>query len=432
MNLFSSSYTPLAHRLRPEKFSDVVGQNRVVKDLEKFSKPVSLLFYGPPGSGKTTLATILAKNWKLPPRYLSAIQAGVKEVREVFQEAERVGTILLFLDEIHRFTTAQQDSLLDAVETGKIILVGATSENPGFRINRPLLSRLQIFRLESLDEVAMGEVFAKAMRREGKGRTISDKGRDLLISASGNDARKLLTTLEALFSLFDEGQEIELETIQSYLDSRVVAYDRNKESHYDITSAFIKSMRGSDPDAALLYMTYMLAGGEDPVFIARRMIVFASEDIGNASVHALPLALSALTVVEKVGMPEAEIALAQVITFLASCPKSNASYSALHRAKDFLKNKIANLVIPNHLRNSPTAIHKKEGASQGYHYPHEFEGGFVEENYFPDEFKEKPPQFYYPSDQGMDSTLRKQLDMLWSKSGKKNYSEFPKKNKNPT
>lgn len=421
MNLFSSSYIPLAHRLRPESFDAVLGQTRIMNDLKRLKRPVSILLYGPPGSGKTTLAHILAKSWNLPTRTLSAVSSGVKEVRDVFAEADRIGTILLFLDEIHRFSSSQQDSLLDVVEKGKIVLIGATTENPGFRINRPLLSRMQVFRLDPLSDEALDEVLDKAMILEGKSRSLDSEAKKLLILSSGRDARKLLTTLEALFSLHAEGNLIPSEEVKSYLDSRVVDYDKDKENHYDLISAFIKSMRGSDPDASLLYMTFMLEAGEDPLFIARRLIVFASEDVGNASIHALPLAVACLNVVERIGMPEAAISLAQVTSFLASCPKSNASYSAWHSTKKFIKEKITQLIIPNHLRNAPTSLHKQEGAAKGYKYPHDFPGNFVEENYFPEEFANDPPQFFFPTENGMDINLKTQLRKIWSGSKFKKY-----------
>lgn len=421
MNLFSSSYIPLAHKLRPESFDAVLGQTRIMNDLKRLKRPVSLLLYGPPGSGKTTLAHILAKSWNLPTRTLSAVSSGVKEVRDVFAEADRIGTILLFLDEIHRFSSSQQDSLLDVVEKGKIVLIGATTENPGFRINRPLLSRMQVFRLDPLSDEALEEVLEKAIHQEGKGRSLSPDGKNLLVLSSSRDARKLLTTLEAIFSLHAEGASIPLEEVQSYLDSRVVDYDKDKENHYDLISAFIKSMRGSDPDASLLYMTYMLEAGEDPLFIARRLVVFASEDVGNASIHALPLAVACLNVVERIGLPEAAISLAQVTSFLASCPKSNASYSAWNLAKKFIKEKISQLIIPNHLRNAPTGLHKQEGASKGYKYPHDYPGHFIEENYFPQEFASDPPQFYFPTENGMDLNLKSHLKRIWSASKFKKY-----------
>ncbi|WCL51363.1 replication-associated recombination protein A [Leptospira sp. GIMC2001] len=421
VNLFSSQYIPLAHKLRPENFDLVLGQSRVVRDLMRLSKPVSILFYGPPGSGKTTLANILSRVWGLQTRSLSAVSAGVKDVRDVFQEAEKLGTIALFLDEIHRFSSSQQDSLLEAVETGKIILIGATTENPGFRINRPLLSRLQVFRLDPLSEDSLSELLDKALEKYGEGRSLKEEAKQLLIHSSAMDARKLLTTLEAIISLSSADESIETEQVRSYLDSRVLAYDKNKENHYDLISAFIKSLRGSDPDAAILYMTYMLESGEDPVFIARRLVVFASEDIGNASVHALPLAVACLTVTERIGMPEAGISLAQVTTFLASCPKSNASYLAYNRAKSYITEKISTMIIPNHLRNAPTSIHKKEGAGANYKYPHNDPRGFVEEFYFPDNLRESPPQFYFPTESGMDKNLKNHLKNLWQKLNWKKY-----------
>lgn len=420
-NLFSSGYEPLASRARPESFEDVVGQSETIRVLQKLKRPVSMILYGPPGVGKTTLAKILSKNWKLNYRHLSAISVGVKEVKDLIQEARKTGSILLFLDEIHRFSTSQQDSLLEAVETGLVILVAATTENPAFRINRPLLSRCQIYKLNPLSEKELHQILERGLEEESAKLVLDSESKNAIIRASGGDARRLLGILEALFTIEPEEGGWNQERIERYLSSQVFNYDRNKENHYDFISAFIKSVRGSDPDAALYYLACMLEGGEDPIFIMRRLIILASEDVGNASLQALPLAVSALTALEKIGMPEGRILLGQVVAFLASCPKSNASYKAIDSALAFIRKNGTNVTIPNHLRNAPTFLHKKEGASDGYKYPHDLVDHFVEENYFPDELKKSPPQFYFPTIQGTDKSLKERLKSLWEKTGKKKY-----------
>lgn len=420
-NLFSSGYEPLASRARPESFEDVVGQTATIQVLKKLKRPVSMILYGPPGSGKTTLARILSKSWKLNYKHLSAISVGVKEVKELIAEARKIGSILLFLDEIHRFSTAQQDTLLEAVESGLVILVAATTENPAFRINRPLLSRCQIYKLNSLSDSELLEILERGLKKENANLSLENDSKNLIVQASGGDARRLLGILEALHTIEPDGGIWDKEKVATYLSSQVFNYDRNKENHYDFISAFIKSIRGSDPDAALYYLACMLEGGEDPIFIIRRLIILASEDIGNASTQALPLAVSALTAIERIGMPEGRIILGQVTAFLASCPKSNASYKAIDSASLFIRSHGSEVTIPNHLRNAPTFLHKKEGASDGYKYPHDLPDHFFVENYFPEELKDSPPQFYFPTNQGMDKNLKERLKSLWEKTGRKKY-----------
>jgi putative ATPase len=421
-NLFASGYEPLASRARPESFEDVIGQTQTIQVLKKLKRPVSMILYGPPGTGKTTLARILSKNWKLNYRHLSAISVGVKEVKDLIADARKIGSILLFLDEIHRFSTSQQDTLLEAVESGLIILVAATTENPAFRINRPLLSRCQIYKLSSLSESELLLILDRGLEKENLGLRLDADSKNLIIHASGGDARRLLGILETLHTIETDENGWNKESIETYLSSQVFNYDRNKENHYDFISAFIKSVRGSDPDAALYYLACMLEGGEDPIFIIRRLIILASEDIGNASMQALPLAVSALTAIERIGMPEGRIILGHVTTFLASCPKSNASYKAIDEASLFIRQNSNQVTIPNHLRNAPTFLHRKEGASENYKYPHDLPDHFLTvENYFPEELKDSPPQFYFPTNQGIDKNLKERLKSLWEKTGRKKY-----------
>ncbi|TGN11862.1 replication-associated recombination protein A [Leptospira ilyithenensis] len=404
---------PLAHKIRPDTWERFLGQKKVVGQIRSLTKPTSILFYGPPGTGKTTLAHLIVDKWNLPKRFLSAVTSGVKELREVIEESKKIGTIALFLDEIHRFSSSQQDALLPSVEQGDLILLAATTENPSFRINRALLSRMQVFRLQSLDEEDEKGIIGSALEIEGEGRTFTEESMKEILNASGGDARKLLGILEGLISQTKPKEEIGLAQVENFLGARVIQYDKNKESHYDVISAFIKSLRGSDPDAALYYLAIMLEGGEDPLFIARRLVVFASEDVGNASVHGLPLAIATWQAVERIGMPEARIPLGQCVSFLASAPKSNASYLGVDAALSFVRSNKSTFTIPNHLRNAPTLTHKKEGAGQGYKYPHDFPYHFIKEKYFPEEFYPSPPKFYSPTNQGMEKNLKEQLNKLW-------------------
>ncbi|TGK04773.1 replication-associated recombination protein A [Leptospira semungkisensis] len=411
---------PLPHRIRPSAFAQVIGQEKAKQQLQKFKEPVSILLYGPPGTGKSTIAKILGNTWKLPFVEYNAVTTGVADIKKLLERSEKEGSILLFLDEIHRFSSSQQDSLLKGVETGSLVLIGATTESPSFRITKPLLSRCQVLRLEPLGEKELFEILSRGIDSLDPKPDLTEEACSLLVRYSGGDARKLLSNLEGLSLSFDAGANIQASDVNTFLESRVIEYDQSGESHYDVISAFIKSVRGSDPDAALFYLALMLEGGEDPLFIARRLIILASEDIGNASVHGLPLAIAGLQALETIGMPEGRIVLGQVTSFLASCPKSNASYLGINSALSFVKERGPSLKIPNRLRNAPTALHKKEGASQGYKYPHDF-GGFVPFSYFPDDLSENPPQFYKPTRNGMEAKIREHLSNIWKKFRGKDY-----------
>jgi putative ATPase len=402
--------SPLANKLRPEDFLSVVGQKKLILKLEKFSKPISMIFYGPAGTGKTTVAKILGKKWNLPFRELNATKDGTKEIKELSYESKKLGSLLLFLDEIHRFSSSQQDSLLSSIETGEFILIAATTENPAFRIIKPLLSRTQIFKFESLSEQEQFEILEKGILELKLNLEVLAK--EKLVLNSGGDARKLLNSLESI-SLTDPNKTWKLSDVEDFFESQVFKYDKNKESHYDFISAFIKSIRGSDPDAAIYYLACMLEGGEDPVFICRRLVILASEDIGLASVNAVPLASSILLSVERIGMPESRILLSHLTLFLASSPKSNSSYRAIEDALEFVKKNGSSVQIPNHLRNAPSFIHKMEGASENYIYPHNEKNHFVLENYFPNELKNSPPQFFYPSEEGFEKTVKERIKNLW-------------------
>jgi len=420
MNLFSKQNEPLASRLRPKNLEEILGQKELVNILLKLKRPVSMIFYGPPGTGKTSLAKILSEKWNLPYYQLTGVSAGVKEIKDLIQEAKKFGTILLFLDEIHRFNSAQQDSLLEAVEEGKFLLIGATTEVPSFRVNRALLSRCQIYKLNTLTEEDFYELYNRA-KKLIPSLELSKECIQFIIESSSKDARRFLGILDIIDSISSEAHIWTIEEIRNLLSSQLIIYDKNKENHYNYISAFIKSIRGSDPDAALYYLACMLEGGEDPIFILRRLVILASEDIGNASIYGLILAESALSAFEKIGMPEGRIILAQVTTFLASCPKSNASYLALEKAIEFVKQNGKSKEIPFHLRNAPTFLHKQEGNAKNYKYPHDYPNGFVEEFYFPEELRKNPPQFYFPSERGSEKSLKERLKNFWEKLGWKKY-----------
>jgi putative ATPase len=416
-------FQPLAERVRPLGVDELFGQAHLVgpdapvrRYLEQGRIP-SMIFWGPPGSGKTTMAEVCARSLNYRFEQLSATDAGVKDVRRVLETAEKTRRIegrqtLLFIDEIHRFNKAQQDTLLHAIEQGLIVLIGATTENPSFEVNRALLSRMQVYILRPLGDDDVRRVVERAIASDEalEGTEVADMS--FLLQYAGGDGRKALNALEAARSLLPSGGRAVLDRklFEQALQHRAPEYDKGGEGHYDTVSAFIKSLRGSDPDAALVWMSKMIDGGEDAKFIARRMVIFASEDIGNADPYAITLAMSVFHAVEVIGLPEARINLAQAATYLAGCPKSNASYAALNEAMAAVKAS-GPLTVPLHLRNAPTTFMKEIGYGEGYRYPHSFPGHFVEEGYFPDQVA--PKAFYRPDGEGREKFVRERLESLW-------------------
>lgn len=392
---------PLAERLRPVTLDDYVGQKHLVGQGGVIRKMIetkcvsSFILWGPPGVGKTTLANIIANMLKVPFYTLSAINSGVKDVRDVIEKAEKnrffsTTAPVLFIDEIHRFNKSQQDSLLAAVEKGTVTLIGATTENPSFEVIRPLLSRCQVYVLKSLTNKDLEELLQRALKKDKllSKRSVQVKETEALFGYSGGDARKLLNIIELVVSSVNEKDEVVFtnDIVSKELQQNPQVYDKNGELHYDIISAFIKSIRGSDPDAALYWLGRMVQGGEDPKFIARRLIISAAEDIGLANPNALLLANATFEAVENIGWPEGRIPLAEATVYLASSPKSNSAYLAIGKAIETVKT-TGNKPVPLHLRNAPTELMKNLGYGKDYKYPHDFPGHFVEQQYLPDELK---------------------------------------------
>jgi len=413
------AYTPLAERIRPSSLDQLMGQEHLTGPkgvirlaIEKGHIP-SMILWGPPGVGKTTLGNIIANQVKIPFHTLSAVSAGVKDVRQIIDTGKKSGRVILFIDEIHRFNKSQQDALLGAVEKGYITLIGATTENPSFEVNAALLSRCQVYTLNSLGKKELVQLleFALAKDDQLKKKTIDIKENKALLQLSGGDARKLLNLIE-LVADASEQQEIVVtdKMIMDLAQRRVAVYDKSGEQHYDIISAFIKSVRGSDPNAAVYYMARMIEGGEDVKFIARRMVILASEDIGNANPTALVLATNTFTAVNYIGYPEAEIILSQCATYLACSPKSNASYLAIKEAKSIVA-QTGDLSIPLHLRNAPTKLMKDMGYGKEYRYAHDYDKNFAAQEYLPEEIKETT--FYRPGKNAREEELRKRLKILW-------------------
>ncbi|WP_029522522.1 replication-associated recombination protein A [Persephonella sp. KM09-Lau-8] len=414
---------PLSERLRPERLSQIIGQEELLgegkplRQIIKSGNLKSMILWGPPGTGKTTLARVIAKETNYQFFELNAISSGVQDIRKVIEESKKNplfsnGTIL-FIDEIHRFNKGQQEALLSAVEKGEIILIGATTENPSFSLVSPLLSRCHVFQLKPLSYEALEKLIDRALKEDKilSKRNIQIPDKEMLINLSGGDARVLLNAIEMAVNITEKDPVIiDKDLVKQVFSRPNLIYDRNQDIHYSLISAFIKSIRGSDPDAAVYYLAKMLEGGEDPVFIARRLVILASEDVGNAEPYALTLATSCLTAVEKIGMPEAQIILSQTATYLASCPKSNAAYKAIKEAiKDVRQN--PNIPVLLHLINPSTKLMEKLGYGKNYKYPHDYPENFVVQNYLPPELKNK--QYYLPTENGREKKIKERLKNLW-------------------
>ena len=416
---------PLAERLRPQTLEDYIGQQHLVGEGGVFRRFIeagnvpSFILWGPPGVGKTTLAKIVANALERPFYTLSAVTSGVKEVRDVIESAKSQKffsskTPLLFIDEIHRFNKSQQDSLLGAVEQGIITLIGATTENPSFEVISPLLSRCQVYTLKPMQDEDLQQLLNRALStdEELKRRNIKVEESAALFRFAGGDARKLLNILDIITSSRDGDLTITDDLVTEVLQQNIALYDKNGEQHYDVISAFIKSVRGSDPNAAIYYLARMLAGGEEPRFIARRLVILASEDIGLANPNALLLANACFDTVHKIGMPEARITLAETTIYLATSAKSNSAYAAINEALAFV-NKDTNLrPVPLHLRNAVTGLMKDEGYGEGYKYAHDYSGNFVEQEFLPESLKGK--QFYHPNtENATEQRIAERIQQLW-------------------
>ena len=422
--LFDQSLTPpLAERMRPHSLAEFCGQEHLLgpgkslRTMIEADRLPSMIFWGPPGCGKTTLAHIIAHETSSRFVFFSAIMAGVKEIREIFKDAEThaaSGTrTILFVDEIHRFNKAQQDAFLPAVEKGLVTIIGATTENPSFEVIAPLLSRCRVLRLKQLEPDELAALLQKTLLDSDKGLgslqlAIADEAVTFLAEAAQGDGRKALNTLEVAAGLALDGL-ISLEIAQEAMQQKALLYDKGGEEHYNVISAFIKSMRGSDPDASLYWLARMLEAGEDPLFILRRMIILASEDIGNADPRALQMAVSALQAFQMVGMPEGRIILGQAVTYLATAPKSNASYMGINEALSEVR-KSGALEVPLHIRNAPTKLMKEMGYHAGYQYAHDFNGGYVQQEYLPEKLKGR--KFYDPRGHGYEKNIIERMEWM--------------------
>lgn len=421
------SNAPLAERLRPSSLGELIGQEHLVgkgsilRTSIEHGKVPSMILWGPPGTGKTTIANIIAHTLKLPFYQLSAISSGVKEVREVIEEAKTKNGAILFIDEIHRFNKGQQDALLGAVEKGIITLIGATTENPSFEVNSALLSRCQVYVLKPLDEESLVDLLKTAIAKDEflKKRKIELKETAALINISGGDARKLLNLLEIVSDVLETSDTsikasgtlvITDKLVMDIAQKRIAIYDKSGEQHYDIISAFIKSIRGSDPNAAVYWLARMVDGGEDVKFIARRLVILASEDIGNANPTALVMANATFEAVNKIGHPESMIILSQCATYLAASPKSNAAVAAIGEALSAVK-KYGDLPVPLHIRNAPTKLMKNLGYGNKYEYSHNYQDNFSPQEYLPE--KISGMKFYEPGKNAREEELRKFLRNLW-------------------
>ena len=414
-----SNSTPLAERVRPQNLSEITGQEhlvgpgKVLDQMIRTKSARSVIFWGPPGVGKTTLAYILAQELGLPFFSLSAIDSGVKDVRLVIENARRSGHALLFIDELHRFNKAQQDSLLGAVEKGIVTLIGATTENPSFEVISALLSRCQVFTLKPLTADELIKLVGNAMQKDEwlRARQVEIAEFEALVRLSGGDARKILNLLELVVGSLPEGMHTITDAfVQQTAQKKMALYDKTGDQHYDIISAFIKSMRGSDPNAAVYWLARMIEGGEDPKFIARRMLILASEDIGNANPNALLLATSCFQAVDVVGYPECRIILSQTAVYLACSAKSNASYTAIAKAQA-LVSQTGDLPVPLHLRNAPTKFMKEQDYGRDYKYAHNFDGNFVQQEFLPDAVAGTP--LYEPGDNPAEAKTRETLRKNW-------------------
>lgn len=420
----AAAHAPLAERMRPRTVAEYVGQEhllgegRLLRTMIENDQLSSLIFWGPPGSGKTTLARVIANATKSHFIFFSAILSGIKEIREIVKEADEIlrykgERTVLFVDEIHRFNKSQQDAFLPHVEKGLLTIIGATTENPSFEVIAPLLSRCKVLVLKPLDNEYIVRILKEALadRVRGLGSEqllVEDEALTAIADYSGGDARIALNTLETAARLAS-GSALSLKSVQEAIQQKPLLYDKGGEEHYNVISAFIKSLRGSDPDGALYWLARMLEAGEDPIFIIRRMVILASEDIGNADPRALQIAVSALHAFQLVGMPEGRIVLGQAVTYLATAPKSNASYTAIDAALAEVRSSGA-LPVPLHIRNAPTQLMKELDYGKGYRYSHDYAGGYAEQEYLPERLKGR--KFYQPTDHGYERSINERMNHL--------------------